>query len=195
MPKQGRFVDNLVNYNSGQWVEFFRMTPTTAQKLVEEIGPFFCQHDGESIRHEISVVLSVYKCRQVDHVLLTGRGRNAVHLQDQILMLLHFVAHRGKYGLLSDRFGMTHSCYHRCVDELLDIVVHEALHKFICWPDSHRQKETADFFHAKSGFPGVIGSIDGTHIMMSHPPPPRGRVFEIYGPPPPSPSEELLKSF
>ncbi len=101
---------------------------------------------------------------------IAGRGRSAVHLQDQVLMLLHFVVHRGKYGLLSDRFGLTRSCYHRCVDKLLDIVVHDALYKFISWPDAYRQKESADFFQAKCGFPGVIGSIDGTHIMMSRPP-------------------------
>ncbi len=89
-----------------------------------------------------------------------------MHLQDQVLMLLHFVAHQGKYGLLSNRFGLTRSCYHRCVD-LLDIVVHEALQKFISWPDAHRQKETSDYFDSKCGFPGVIGSIDGTHTTIA----------------------------
>ncbi len=88
-------------------------------------------------------------------------------MQDPVLMLLHFVAHQGKYRLLSDIFGIIHSYYHWCVEELLDIIVLEALHKFISWPDAHRQKETVDCFHAKFGFPGVIGSIDGTHVMIS----------------------------
>ncbi len=89
-------------------------------------------------------------------------------------MLLHFVAHQGKYGLLSNRFGLTRSCYHCCVEELLDIIVGQALQKFISWPDGHRQKETADYFKSKYGFPGVVGSIDGTHITMSRPP---GKFF------------------
>ncbi len=93
-----------------------------------------------------------------------------MHLQEQVLMLLHFVAHQGKYGLLSNRFGLTRSCYHRCVDDLLDIVVHNALHKFISWPDAHRQKETSDYFDSKFGFPGVIRSTDGTHITIAQPP-------------------------
>ncbi len=93
-----------------------------------------------------------------------------MYLQDQVLMLLHFVAHQGKYGLLSDRFGLTRSCYHRCVDDLLDIVVNQALKKFISWPDVHRQKETADYFQSKFGFPGVVGSIDSTHITIARPP-------------------------
>ena len=92
-----------------------------------------------------------------------------MHLQDQVLMMLHFLAHQGKYGLLSDRFGLTRSCYHRCVDDLLNIVVQQ-LQKFISWPDAHRHKETADYFHNKFAFPGVIGSIDGTHITVARPP-------------------------
>ncbi len=47
IPKQGCFVENLANYNSSQWVEFFQMTPSTAQRLVEELGPFFHEQDGE----------------------------------------------------------------------------------------------------------------------------------------------------
>ncbi len=100
-------------------------------------------------------------------VHIAGRGHRAVHLQDQVLMLLHFVAHQGKYGLLSDRFGLTRSCYHRCVDDLLDIVVNQALKKFISWPDVHRQKETVDYFQSEFGFPGVVRSIDGTHITIA----------------------------
>ncbi len=46
VPKQEGFVDNLVQYTSSQWREFFRMTPTTAQRLVETIGPFFAERSG-----------------------------------------------------------------------------------------------------------------------------------------------------
>ncbi len=51
IPKQSNFVNNLVHYNSTQWLEFFRMTPATAQKLVEEIGPFFRERDGKWVHH------------------------------------------------------------------------------------------------------------------------------------------------
>ena len=44
--KQTGFVSDLCNYSSQQWVEFFRVKASTAQALVEEIGPFFRKRDG-----------------------------------------------------------------------------------------------------------------------------------------------------
>ncbi len=46
VPKQEGLVDNLVQYTSSQRREFFRMTRTTAQRLVETIGPFFAERSG-----------------------------------------------------------------------------------------------------------------------------------------------------
>ncbi len=84
-------------------------------------------------------------------------------------MLLHFVAHQGKYGLLSEKFVITRSCYHGCVNDLLDICVQHLLPKYIQWPSVERQKETSDFFRDKFKFSGVIGAIDGTHIGIARP--------------------------
>ncbi len=92
-----------------------------------------------------------------------------MHLQDQVLMLLHFVAHQGKYGLLSEKFGITRSCYHGCVDSLMEICVESLLAVYIQWPSAERQKECADYFAERYQFPGVVGTIDGTHITIAKP--------------------------
>ncbi len=84
-------------------------------------------------------------------------------------MLLHFVAHHGKYGLLSEKFGVTRSCYHGSVDCLMDICVEHLLPQFVVWPSADWQKECADYFRDRYQFPGVIGAIDGTHIMIAKP--------------------------
>ncbi len=55
--KQKGFVSDLSNYTCQQWVEFFRMKASTAQALVEEIGPFYRQCDG-------SLELSMNFCLQ-----------------------------------------------------------------------------------------------------------------------------------
>ncbi len=62
-------------------------------------------------------------------LVCAGRGRPQIPLQEQVLMLLHFVAHKGKYGLLADKFGITRSCYFSSVDELLDIVATDMLRR------------------------------------------------------------------
>jgi len=40
---------------------------------------------------------------------------------------------------------------------------------FIKWPKDHRVEEVMRGFAATSGFPGVIGAIDGTHINIRAP--------------------------
>ncbi len=129
--KQEGFVRSLVNYTNAQWLEFFRMSPSTAQCLVETIGPVFRERSGvyEQMKNagEILCPLSLTVRMTVS---LAGRGRPSVHLQEQVLMLLHFTAHQGKYGLLSEKFGITQSCYHGCVDSLMDICVESLLHVY-----------------------------------------------------------------
>ena len=93
-------------------------------------------------------------------------------------MLLHFVAHRGKYGLLADKFGFTRSCYFSCVEEMLGIVTGNLLRKHIVWPTCERQKEMSDYYNQRFSFPGVIGAIDGMHITISKPP--AGQFLEDY---------------
>ncbi len=44
--KQKGFIQDLSNYSTQQWVEFFRIKASTAQALVEEIGEFFKRCDG-----------------------------------------------------------------------------------------------------------------------------------------------------
>lgn len=85
-------------------------------------------------------------------------------------MLLHFVAHKGKYRLLSDKFGITRSCYFNCVEEMTELLSGELLRKHIYWPCSDRQKEMSDYYLQRFSFPGVIGAVDGTHITISKPP-------------------------
>ena len=44
--KQVGFVDGLVDYNTAQWREFFRVLPLTVQSIVEDLGPHFIPAAG-----------------------------------------------------------------------------------------------------------------------------------------------------
>ncbi len=133
--KQKGFVSDLGNYNVQQWVEFFHMKASTAQALVEEIRPFYRQHNGTSLfDSDFKLSMLTVKIMMVVHVFV-GRGRPQVHLQEQVLMLLHFVAYKGKYGLLFDKFGITRSCYFTCIEEMMAIVTQDLLGKHIVWPN------------------------------------------------------------
>ena len=125
--------------------------------------------ESTSLFDNLKVSMLSSQITMVVHVFV-GRGRPQVHLQEQVLMLLHFVAHKGKYSLLSDKFSITQSCYFTCIEEMLGIITQDLLGKHIFWPNCDRQKEMSDYYKQRYGFPGVIGAIDGTHVMISKPP-------------------------
>ena len=92
--KQTGFVTDLCNYISQQWVEFFRVKSSTAQVLVEEIGPFFRKRDGSfhwSLWFWVQFAVTCI-CEHCGCVCVSGRGRPQVHLQDHFwccFILLH----------------------------------------------------------------------------------------------------------
>ncbi len=85
-------------------------------------------------------------------------------------MTLHFVAHESKYFQGADKFGVSRSTMFDHVYAVLYVLADELLAKFVCWPTAAEQRETAEFYNDKYGFPGVIGAIDGTHIQIARPP-------------------------
>lgn len=41
--------------------------------------------------------------------------------------------------------------------------------QYICWPDREEQAQIAQSFLQKTGFPGIVGCIDGSHIPIPGP--------------------------
>ena len=44
---------SLVNYTHAQWMEFFHMSPSTAQRLVKNVGPLF--HDAVGVYGKVDL--------------------------------------------------------------------------------------------------------------------------------------------
>ncbi|XP_036148902.1 putative nuclease HARBI1 isoform X2 [Monomorium pharaonis] len=47
--------------------------------------------------------------------------------------------------------------------------LHQLAPRFINWPQGRRATEVMIAFERMSGFPGVIGAIDGTHVEIRSP--------------------------
>ena len=85
-------------------------------------------------------------------------------------MTLHFVAHESKYFQGADKFGVSRSTIFDRVFAVLYVMADQLLPRYVKWPSHSEQRETAEFYDDKYGFPGVVGAIDGTHIQISRPP-------------------------
>ena len=51
------------------------------------------------------------------------------------------------------------------------------LFQLIKWPDLPEQDEISREFHLKTGLPGIVGALDGSHIRLT--PCPRGGTYYI----------------
>ncbi|KAK3923598.1 Putative nuclease [Frankliniella fusca] len=47
--------------------------------------------------------------------------------------------------------------------------IRESAAKYIQWPTPAEREETKRFFQLQSGYPGIVGAIDGTHIEITSP--------------------------
>ena len=69
---------------------------------------------------------------------------------------------------VADRFGMSKSSLHLFVMTVCKGLC-EVQGAFIKWPTPEEQLTISQAFHAHTGFPGVIGCVDGTHVPISGP--------------------------
>ena len=70
---------------------------------------------------------------------------------------------------VADRFDLNKGFLHAIFLEVCEAL--KAIQpQMISWPDRHGQTEIANSFLRKTGFPGVVGCIDGSHIPIPGPP-------------------------
>ena len=96
-------------------------------------------------------------------------GRKQIEFEKQVLMFLKFLAHKDTFRMNAYMFNVSISSFKRSVVRILNIVLQRLWPKYVQWPDKHRQKEISDFYYLLNGFPGVIGSLDGTKIPIKRP--------------------------
>ncbi len=70
---------------------------------------------------------------------------------------------------IADRFNLSESTVFQIVEDLCAILIKKLMPEYIKWPDSEAQECTADFFEDAYGFEGMVGCIDGTHILIFKP--------------------------
>jgi len=56
-------------------------------------------------------------------------------------------------------------CVHQCTIAILE----HMQHRYICLPDAARARENMEGWRRQTGIPGVVGAIDGTHIILQKP--------------------------
>lgn len=99
----------------------------------------------------------------------TGRGRKNVPAMDQMYAFLWFSANKNSYREISNLFNFSESSFYKCLNNVLDFF-YDISKSVIRFPESEAEKEKiAADFRGISGFPNVIGCIDGCYIYIRKP--------------------------
>ncbi|XP_060083120.1 putative nuclease HARBI1 [Ylistrum balloti] len=96
-------------------------------------------------------------------------GREPVAIKTQLLVTLWYLGGQETIIKIADRFGMSESTVIMCRKKVVNFILEHLMSKFITWPVGQQAQETVDKFSQRNGFPGILGSLDGTHIKIKAP--------------------------
>lgn len=85
-------------------------------------------------------------------------------------MAVWFLSNQEVFRSIANLFGMPSKCTARyCIMQVCQAMAEKLRPIYIRWPDEEDYKTISSDFEQISGFPNVIGCIDGTHIAIKPP--------------------------
>ena len=81
---------------------------------------------------------------------------------------LHYLANSCAYRVTAETLGIPKSSAFEMTSVVIDSLV-SAASEWIKWPTEDEQWEISSNFEARTGFPGIIGAVDGCHIGIVPP--------------------------
>lgn len=94
--------------------------------------------------------------------------RNRRPLQDILLMVIWLLATPDSFRSVALRFGVVPGTLYYFYGYMVK-AFREMAATFITWPTRKERAATERIFRRASGFPGIVGSIDCTHVAITAP--------------------------
>ncbi|KAE8738765.1 hypothetical protein FOCC_FOCC015747 [Frankliniella occidentalis] len=104
-----------------------------------------------------------------DHLKAKDRmQRERTPFQDIMLMVIWLLATPDSFRSVALKFGVNPGTLYYFYFYVI-MALRELAPNYISWPDAEERRVIKDTFERATGFPGIIGSIDGTHITVTAP--------------------------
>lgn len=142
-PKK-RVYKNRVNFHNltlSQFQEYFRITSTQADYILERIGPMLEPNTKRSL---------------------------SLSAKEQLLICLHWLGNGAQQHGVASMHGISKSTVCRTLNNVINVIINVMFHNTVCWPPEPHGIATE--FLLKGGFPTVCGCVDGTLINIDAPP-------------------------
>ena len=130
-------------YGGDWWRQNLRMSRDTFEILCTELKPYL-ERQVTSFREPISVEI-------------------------RVAVTLWRLATNVEYRTIAGLFGLGRSTVGEIVLDTCEVITRMLTHKYVRIPQGNSLQEVIDGFEGRTGFPQVVGAIDGTHIPILRP--------------------------
>jgi len=104
-----------------------------------------------------------------NHLREAGRlRRERTPLRDIVLMVVWLLATPDTFRSVALRFGVSPSTLYYFYSYIIE-ALREMAGRYISWPDQEERNHIKNTFQNATGFPNVVGCIDGTHVHVTAP--------------------------
>jgi hypothetical protein len=99
----------------------------------------------------------------------TTRFREPLPPEHRLAIFLYHIALGASYLSLSNQFGCGKSTVSSIIVEVAQAIFNHMTKRYIRFPTTEEAIRTMEFWRTKSGIPGVVACIDGSHIPIQQP--------------------------
>ena len=139
-PRQTGYLQVVSSYSDRDFWRHFRVSRATFHNILDFMR-------DESFRSNV-----VYR-----------GGFEPMENSEMLLICLQYLGNQGAIRLWADKFDRTESTVFNCIRIVCEFLFQKQSH-FIRWPSIAEVRGVAEQFRRRSGFPGVVGALDGYHI-------------------------------
>ncbi|XP_065365590.1 putative nuclease HARBI1 [Calliphora vicina] len=146
LPRVKNFVENVIHqYSETDFKKNLRLSRESAQYLMERYSTWYLVRTYQG-------------------------GRKQTSVETQILSFLWFSGNKTTFREVANVFDMSLSNLHSSFQKVLKFLLDEVAPEAIKFPQTNLEKEViANEFKKISGFPNILGCIDGSYISVRTP--------------------------
>jgi hypothetical protein len=95
--------------------------------------------------------------------------RPTIPSEHRLAVFLYHIAHGNGYTSITDLFGVGKSTVSNIIGDVSKAIVQHLSAQYVRFPNVDEAMRSMEFWREKSGIPGVVGCLDGSHIPIIQP--------------------------
>lgn len=130
-------------FSNVQFLESFRISRTSFYTLHELLRPFIQKKSSQF--------------------------RDPIPSDRRLAIFLYHVSHGASFLVISNQFACGKSTVCGIIADITEAILHHLTNRYISFSTSAEAMRSIEFWRAKTGIPGVVACLDGSHVQIIRP--------------------------